>query len=69
MKKMKKITLGCLAAIMLVSIVACHDSETYADQKKKERTAIRAFIEEQGINVISEKEYGCLYADRQKGMW
>ena len=57
MKKMKKITLGCLAAIMLVSIVACHDSETYADQKKKERTAIRAFIEEQGINVISEKEF------------
>jgi len=57
MKKMKKITLGCLAAIMLVSMVSCHDSETYADQKKKERTAIRAFIEEQGINVISEKEF------------
>lgn len=54
---MKKITLGCLAAIMLASIVACHDSETYADQKKKERTAIRAFIEEQGIKVISEKEF------------
>ncbi|MBO4850632.1 MAG: DUF4827 domain-containing protein [Prevotella sp.] len=54
---MKKIALGCLAAIILSSMVACHDSETYADQKKRERTAIRAFIEEQGINVISEKEF------------
>jgi hypothetical protein len=54
---MKKIALGCLAAIILSSMVACHDSETYADQKKRERTAIRAFIEAQGINVISEKEF------------
>lgn len=54
---MKNITslLGAIALVVLLA--ACHDSETYADQKKRERTAIKAFIQEQGINVISESEF------------
>lgn len=46
----------CAVAICM-AMVACHDTETYADQKKKERTAIKAFLNEQGINVISETEF------------
>lgn len=45
---------ACLAVILLT---ACHDTETYADQKNKERTAIKKFIEDQGIKVISETEF------------
>ncbi|MBR6182543.1 MAG: DUF4827 domain-containing protein [Prevotella sp.] len=54
---MKNFT-SILCAIVLVTLLAaCHDTETYADQKKRERTAIKAFIQEQGINVISESEF------------
>ena len=42
---------------MVMFLAACHDTETYADQKKKERSAIKQFIEKQGIKVISEKEF------------
>ena len=45
--------LGCMVLFM----ASCHDTETYADQKKKERSAIKQFIEKQGIKVISEKEF------------
>lgn len=43
-----------LAGICLTS---CHDTETYADQKKTEREAIKKFIAKQGIKVISEAEF------------
>ena len=42
-------------AILIVT--ACHDTETYADQKDRERTAISKFIAERGIRVISESEF------------
>ena len=45
---------ACLAALLLA---ACHDTETYADQKNKERTAIRNFIEAKGIKVKSEADF------------
>ena len=45
------------ACLTLFMLAACHDTETYADQKKKERAAIRSFIEKQGIKVISEAEF------------
>ena len=41
----------------MIGLSSCHDTETYADQKKKERAAIKQFIEKQGINVISEAEF------------
>lgn len=54
---MRKIT--CLIAVVcaLVTITSCHDQETYADQKKRERTAIKAFVQEQNIKVITEEEF------------
>ena len=33
---------------------ACSDTETYADQKKKERSAINRYIANQKIKVITE---------------
>ena len=41
----------------VIALTACNDHETYADQKKRERTAIKAFIQDQNINVISEEEF------------
>lgn len=54
---MKKISslLALLIAMLLVS--SCKDHETYADQKKKERAAINAYIQKQGIKVITESEF------------
>lgn len=42
------------AAVMLA---ACHEGDTYADQKSRERSAINRFIANEGINVISEKTF------------
>jgi hypothetical protein len=44
-----------LAGIMLIA--SCSNTETYADQKKKERSAINSFIADSSINVISEKTF------------
>ena len=50
-----------MCAIFLMS--ACHDTETYADQKDRERAAINKFITDQGIKEIdtitdvSKKEF------------
>lgn len=46
-------TLLTLSAMFM----ACSDYETYADKKEKERNAIKAFIAEDGINVISEEQF------------
>lgn len=49
---------GCLLAICAILLMsACHDTETYADQKDRERAAISKFIAAQGIKVISESEF------------
>lgn len=54
---MRSIT-GCLLAFCAILMAtACHDTETYADQKDRERTAISKFIAERGIRVISESEF------------
>ncbi len=54
MKYLSCAMVACLAALLLA---ACHDTETYADQKNKERTAIRNFIEAKGIKVKSEADF------------
>lgn len=36
---------------------ACRDDETYADQVKRERSAINAYVADSGINVISEETF------------
>ncbi len=45
---------------MLVAAVlatSCNDTETYAEQKDKERSAINRYIADEGINVISEQTF------------
>ena len=51
MKMLKFLTLTLLA---IVALASCSDSETYADMKKKERSAINRYIANQKIKVISE---------------
>lgn len=54
----KKIACLLFAFVGMVAMLAsCNDSETYADQKKRERSAINSFVKEQGISVISEDQF------------
>lgn len=43
-----------MALLSLLVYSSCSDSETYADQKKKERSAIAQYISENKISPISE---------------
>ncbi len=52
---MKKIVLMLIAACM--AFTACDNFETYADKKEKERNAIRSFISNNQIKVISEEKF------------
>lgn len=55
---MKKTTLILMAIMVIMATIAsCSDSETYADQKKRERSAINRFIKENDIKVLSETEF------------
>ena len=60
---MKKFAyLFVMAVAMIATMASCNDSETYADQKKRERSAINKYIADNGIKVISETEFnqhGC----------
>lgn len=51
-----------LAAIVLMvagvlTLGACNDEETYADQVKRERSAIGAYVADSAVNVISEAQF------------
>ncbi len=54
---MNKLKLLFLAMVGVIVFASCSDSETYADQKKKERSAINQYIADHHINVISEKTF------------
>ena len=59
MKNFKLLICVVLAALAFAS---CSDTETYADMKKKERSAINRYIANKKINVISESQFeqqGC----------
>lgn len=51
---MKTLKFLALTLIAIVALASCSDNETYADMKKKERSAINRYIANQKINVISE---------------
>ena len=55
MKKLAYLLFTLLLAI--VALASCSDSETYADQKKRERSAINSYIAEHNIKVITESEF------------
>ena len=54
---MGKIKLALLACAALFTLMSCDDTESYADQKKKELSAIRSYIAKENIKVITEKEF------------
>lgn len=54
---MRKIQIVIFAIFGVVALASCSNSETYADQKKKERTAINKLIADSTINVISESTF------------
>lgn len=51
---MKTLKFLALTLIAIVALASCSDNETYADMKKKERSAINRYIANQKIKVISE---------------
>lgn len=54
---MRKSVFACLLVMAVVLLAACRDSETYADQKKKERAAINNYIKTHDVKVITESEF------------
>lgn len=54
---MRKFSLMILAIVGMAILASCSDTETYADQKKKENSAIRSYISKENIKVISEEEF------------
>ena len=51
---MKTVKILICVVLSALAFSACSDTETYADQKKKERSAINRYIANQKIKVISE---------------
>jgi len=54
---MKKTMFALLALSMLVLMAACNKHESYADQKKRERTTITNYVKTKGIKVLSESDF------------
>ena len=54
---MRKTIIALLAVCCLLPLVSCNDYETYGDKKEKERKAIRQFIADSTITVISETQF------------
>lgn len=54
---MKKLKLIICTLLAVMAFASCSDSETYADQKKKERSAINRYIANQHVKVISESQF------------
>ena len=47
----------CLLSVLLFSLLSCNDDVTYSDMKNKERSAVKDFIEEKSIKVITYEEF------------
>lgn len=54
---MRKLHFLLILLPAMLCLVACKDHETYADQKKRERTAIKKYVADAHIKVISEEEF------------
>lgn len=54
---MKNLAFAFIAFFALISVASCDDTETYAEQKDRERTAINKYIVDSAINVITETEF------------
>lgn len=54
---MKNLAFAFIAFLAIVSVASCDDTETYAEQKDRERAAINKYIVDSAINVITETEF------------
>lgn len=54
---MRKLQYAILAFIAIMMFAACSDTETYADKKKRETSAINKYIADSAVNVISEATF------------
>ncbi len=54
---MRKLTYLFLLFLGISAFVACDDTETYSDQKKKEKAAISQYIKDSAVTVISETQF------------
>lgn len=55
---MKKVVLSLMSLFcIMVFLSSCNDYETYGDKKEKERKAIRQFLADSAITVITEKQF------------
>jgi hypothetical protein len=54
---MKRIFIACLTLTAIMFVSSCNDYETYAEQTEKEHNAIREFIADRNINVITEATF------------
>ena len=55
--KIRNITLLAVLLCCIATLFSCKDSDTYADQKERERSAISKHIRENNIKVISEEQF------------
>lgn len=55
MNKLAKMVMAIFCVAFAVA--SCNKYETYADQKKKENNAIKAYIADHNVNVISEEQF------------
>ena len=55
--KIRNITLLAVLLCSITTLFSCKDSDTYADQKERERSAISKYIRDNSIKVISEEEF------------
>lgn len=46
-----------LICIGMLAFSSCSDEETYADQVKRERSAVYAYVADSGVHVISETQF------------
>lgn len=54
---MKKFLFAIIACAAVFSFAACDDTETYAEKRDRERDSIAAFIRNEQISVITEKQF------------
>ncbi|MCD8291896.1 MAG: DUF4827 domain-containing protein [Prevotella sp.] len=54
---MKKLAFVFIAFMAFVFIASCDDTETYAEQKDKEKAAIKKFLQDSAITVINESQF------------
>lgn len=54
---MRKLLMGILVIMVAVFVASCDDTETYADQRNRERDSINLYLRYHNVQVISEAQF------------